>query len=131
MTPTRSLQETFKTAFAKNFLDLVLPKDIEAELLGKSGSLEVRLAATHKDIKRAQKLRYRVFFEEMNAIPDLASRLKRRDIDPFDRVHLNGDIQRQGRAPTVRTDSVKGRLICYRQCPRDSATGTLWPVCQD
>lgn len=86
MTPTRSLQETFKTAFAKNFLDLVLPKDIEAELLGKSGSLEVRLAATHKDIKRAQKLRYRVFFEEMNAIPDLTSRLKRRDIDPFDAI---------------------------------------------
>ena len=80
------IQDAFKTGFAKEFLDKMLPKKIEAELLGKSGSLEVRLARSPKDIKRAQKLRYRVFFNEMSAIPDLASRLKRRDMDPFDAI---------------------------------------------
>lgn len=52
--------------------------------LGRIGSLEVRLAATKKEIKKAQRLRYKVFYEEMFATPDLMSRLKRRDIDPFD-----------------------------------------------
>jgi putative hemolysin len=54
--------------------------------LGRMGALEVRLATTKKDIKRAQRLRYRVFFEEMSAIPDLLSRMKRRDMDAFDAI---------------------------------------------
>jgi putative hemolysin len=52
--------------------------------LGRIGALEVRLAATKKEIKKAQRLRYTVFYEEMSAIPDLLSRMKRRDIDAFD-----------------------------------------------
>lgn len=54
--------------------------------LGRIGSLEVRLASTKKDIKRAQRLRYTVFCKEMSAIPDLVSRMKRRDIDAFDAI---------------------------------------------
>lgn len=54
--------------------------------LGRIGSLEVRLAVTRKDLVRAQKLRYRVFYEEMSAIPDMASRFKRRDMDAFDAI---------------------------------------------
>ena len=54
--------------------------------LGRIGSLEVRLAATKKEIKKAQRLRYTVFCEEMSAIPDLLSRMKRRDIDAFDAI---------------------------------------------
>ena len=57
-----------------------------SEVLGRSGSLEVRLVTSKKDIKRAQRLRWKVFYEEMSAIPDLKSRLKRRDIDPFDAI---------------------------------------------
>ena len=53
--------------------------------LGRIGALEVRLAGRKKDIKRAQRLRYQVFHEEMSAVPDLVSRLKRRDIDAFDK----------------------------------------------
>ena len=53
--------------------------------LGRMGSLEIRLAVTKKDIRRAQKLRWRVFFERGNAIPDRKSLLRRRDICPFDR----------------------------------------------
>ena len=80
------LQDAFKPGFAKDLFFKMLPKNVESELLGKSGSLEVRLARSPKDIKRAQKLRYRVFFGEMSAIPDFASRLKRRDMDPFDAI---------------------------------------------
>ena len=54
--------------------------------LGKSGSLELRLALTRKDIRRAQKLRYNVFFEEMSAVAPTHMRLLKRDKDPFDRV---------------------------------------------
>ncbi len=75
-----------KSAFSSDLLDKILPQAEQSEVLGKSGSLEVRLARSVKDIKRAQKLRYRVFFEEMSAIPDFSSRLKRRDIDPFDEI---------------------------------------------
>lgn len=55
-------------------------------VLGRIGALEVRLAGRKKDIKRAQRLRYQVFCEEMSAVPDLVSRLKRRDIDAFDKI---------------------------------------------
>ena len=43
------------------------------ETLGRIGSLEVRLARTSGDVKRAQKLRYKVFYDEMSAIPDTIS----------------------------------------------------------
>lgn len=73
--------------------------------LYKIGDLEVRLATTKKDIRTAQKLRYRVFFEEGGATPDATARLIRRDVCPFDQVcdHLivldHG--ARRGRAKTV------------------------------
>jgi putative hemolysin len=54
--------------------------------LGRLGSLEIRLAAKAKDVRRAQKLRYRVFYQEMSAIPDAKTRLARRDIDAFDAI---------------------------------------------
>jgi putative hemolysin len=55
-------------------------------VLASSGTLEARLALTKKDVRRAQKLRYRVFFEEGGAIPDATARLIRRDVCRFDRV---------------------------------------------
>lgn len=54
--------------------------------LGAIGSLELRLATTKKEIRKAQRLRYRVFFEEGGAISDQTARLIRRDICAFDRV---------------------------------------------
>lgn len=56
------------------------------EVLGRIGSLEVRLALTTKDIRRAQRLRFKVFYEEMNATPDARGFVSRRDIDPYDRI---------------------------------------------
>lgn len=54
--------------------------------LGRLGSLEVRLAGRPKDVRRAQKLRYKVFYEEMSAIADAPTRLARRDVDAFDGI---------------------------------------------
>lgn len=51
---------------------------------GRKGSLEVRIARSPAEIDAAQALRYRVFYEEMSAIPDEATRTSRRDVDRFD-----------------------------------------------
>ena len=56
----------------------------KAEPLGRLGDLEVRLAASAVEVRRAQALRYQVFFREMAAIPDARTRHFRRDIDRFD-----------------------------------------------
>ena len=52
--------------------------------LGRSGSPEVRLARGPSEVWRAQRLRYRVFYQEMSAKPDVVSRMFRRDADRFD-----------------------------------------------
>src|ERR1700694_2856705 len=49
--------------------------------LGRIGALEVRLAQEKRDVKRAQKLRYRVFYKDGTAIADAATLLARRDKD--------------------------------------------------
>lgn len=54
--------------------------------LGRLGSLEVRLASSAAEIRRAQALRYTVFFEEMSALGDVRTRRLRRDADRFDRI---------------------------------------------
>lgn len=50
----------------------------------KSGSLEVRLAATPEDIDAAQALRFRVFYEEMGATPSPDMAARHRDFDKYD-----------------------------------------------
>ena len=54
------------------------------EVLGRLGTLEVRLARTAADVRRAQRLRFDVFYREMSAVADAAARLARRDVDPYD-----------------------------------------------
>lgn len=53
-------------------------------VLARSGPLELRLATTDPEIRKAQHLRYKVFFEEGGAIPDRADAAARRDRCPFD-----------------------------------------------
>jgi L-ornithine Nalpha-acyltransferase len=55
-------------------------------VLGRLGALEVRLATTRKEIRKAQRLRYKVFYEEMSAVAPAHLKLVRRDKDAFDRV---------------------------------------------
>ncbi len=56
------------------------------DVLGRIGDLEVRLARTTKDIRRCQRLRFKVFYDEMGAKADARGFLSRRDIDPYDRI---------------------------------------------
>jgi putative hemolysin len=53
---------------------------------GRLGTLEVRLARTAAEVRRAQKLRYRVFYKEMCAVPDAGKMIAQRDVDPFDGI---------------------------------------------
>ena len=54
--------------------------------LGRMGPLEVRLASDKRDVKRAQKLRYKVFYKDGSAIADAATILAQRDKDAFDKI---------------------------------------------
>ncbi|QGM45342.1 GNAT family N-acetyltransferase [Methylocystis heyeri] len=49
------------------------------------GAMEVRLAATRKEIRKAQRLRFKVFFGEGGAVADAKTKLTRRDADRFDK----------------------------------------------
>ena len=53
-------------------------------VLAAHGALEVRIAETEYEIEAAQRLRYRVFYEEMSAIPTPEMRRERRDFDRYD-----------------------------------------------
>ena len=59
---------------------------LTADILGRLGSLEVRLARSAADVRRAQRLRFKVFYTEMSAVAAAPVKLARRDIDPFDAV---------------------------------------------
>jgi len=78
-------------------------------VLAAQGVLEVRLAETDMEVEAAQRLRYRVFYEEMSAVPSPAMRDARRDFDHFDDVcdHLlvidRGVIDDDGQPAVVGT----------------------------
>src|SRR4029079_14249837 len=57
-----------------------------AKVYGRLGCLEVRLARKRGEIRRAQRLRYKVLYEEMSAVPDALAILSRRDEDAFGSV---------------------------------------------
>jgi putative hemolysin len=87
-------------------------------LLVRSGALEARLATTEEEISRAQRLRYRVFFEEGGAIPSPVQRLTMRDVCLFDGVsdHL---IVVDG---TLRTEDGSPECVgVYRMLRQDTA----------
>jgi putative hemolysin len=73
-------------------------------VLGRIGSLEVRLATRVREIRQAQRLRFKVFYEEMAAVPNGAALLSRRDLDDYDAVcdHLlvlDHDVKRKPLRP--------------------------------
>ena len=92
-----------------------------APSLGCVGSLEVRLATTKRDIRKAQRLRYKVFYEEGAARPDATMALIRRDVCPFDRIcdHL---IVIDHAARTSRLGRLKPKIVgTYRLLRQDVA----------
>lgn len=77
---------------------------IPGQILGRIGSLEVRLAATRREVEATQALRYRVFVEEMGARLPADAMQQKRDFDTIDRYcdhllvldsALAGDIEDQ------------------------------------
>lgn len=72
------------------------------EVYGRLGQLEVRLARKKSELRRAQRLRYKVFYEEMSATPGALALLSRRDEDAYDPIfdHLlvidRGDPAKKG-----------------------------------
>ncbi len=64
--------------------DTMAETDIMRDL--RTGSLGVRLARTPEEVDAAQALRYRVFYEEMSAIPNPEMAARRRDFDDFDPI---------------------------------------------
>jgi putative hemolysin len=56
------------------------------KVYGRIGDLEVRLARTKADVKRAQRLRYDVFYREMSAKPSITAQMRRRDEDRYDAI---------------------------------------------
>lgn len=75
----------------------------EAGRVGRSGSLETRLAASEAEVHAAQRLRYEVFFEEGSGRPGAHALLTGRDEDGFDAVsdHLLVLDHEPGRPPRV------------------------------
>jgi putative hemolysin len=60
--------------------------DAPHPVLGRMGSLEVRLATSAEEIRSAQRLRFEVFYTEMSAVPGRMSRFTGRDMDEYDAV---------------------------------------------
>lgn len=63
--------------------DETLPTSLRGDLLGRIGTLEVRLATSDAEVEAAQRLRYRVFFEDRGVAGDTTLA---RDADQFDAV---------------------------------------------
>jgi Acetyltransferase (GNAT) domain len=93
-------------------------------LLARSGALEARLAMTKKDVRRAQKLRYRAFFEEGGATPDPTARIIRRDVH-FDSVcdHLIV-VDKTLRIAAARHGSSASIACCGRTWPSAISAST-------
>jgi len=67
-------------------------------VLGNKADLTVRLADGAVDIDAAQHLRYRVFYEELDAKPDAEARVRRRDADRYDPICDHLLVVRKGAA---------------------------------
>jgi len=82
-----------------------------AQSLGRIGALEVRLARTAAEVRQAQKLRYRVFYQDGTAIANPGRLFARRDVDAYDAIcdhllvldHETTDKQNANRPAVVGT----------------------------
>jgi putative hemolysin len=78
------LPTLFPKISALGGISLQRPLPDHCETLGRLGSLEVRLARSAVDMRRAQRLRYRVFYGEMSAAAGPINLVTQRDVDEFD-----------------------------------------------
>jgi putative hemolysin len=106
----------------------LLPIGRAPKVYGRMGNLEVRLARSRSDLRKAQKLRYEVFYEEMDAVPNAAAMISRRDEDPFDAIcdHLlvvDYGEHREDRRPWRRQPRVVGTYRVLRQDAAERGEG--------
>ena len=82
----------------------------------RAGNIGVRVAKTEDEIDAAQRLRYRIFYDEMGAEPAAAARALQRDFDAFDAVadHLLVVDHAIGPGP-------EGVVATYRLIQQDAA----------
>ncbi len=101
----------------------IFPLRKPVRIYGRIGNLEVRLARSIADIKKAQRLRFEVFYKEMAAVPDARTLLKKRDEDEYDPIcdHLlviDKTTERTAKRPWPRRSKVVGT---YRVLLQDVA----------
>ena len=107
---------------AITWLRPAVPNDVMS--LGRIGPLEVRLARSKTEIKRAQKLRYKVFYKNGHAIADAATLLARRDKDAFDKICDHLLVIDHDAPPTLRGNQpVVGTYRLLRQEQADAHHG--------
>ena len=123
-TSSRRFMERFRSVPGSNILPGFMPKlrafgglslweplgDPAAGPLARLGSLEVHVATTAAEVRKAQRLRYEVFYQEGGAVADAKTAIARRDVDAFDAFseHLvvvdTGEAgKRRGKAKIVGT----------------------------
>ena len=96
------------------------------KVYGAIGSLEVRLARSRAEVRRAQRLRYEVFYDEMSAKPSLSTQLRRRDQDAYDAIcdHLLV-IDKSEQQPGVQQRRSRARVVgTYRVLRQDMPRGS-------
>ena len=91
--------------------------------LARIGSLEVRLAQSARDIRQAQRLRFKVFYGEMAATPDASALLFRRDRDVYDRACDHLIVLDHGAGPTGAAPRVVGTYRLLRQAVAERHAG--------
>ena len=79
------MDTTIRAAASTVLLPFKRRKPAFSGTLLRSGNFELRLASTKREIRKAQRLRYKIFFEDGAATPDRTAALIRRDVCPFDR----------------------------------------------
>ena len=96
------------------------------------GPLELRLARDESELRAAQRLRYRVFYEEMRARPIGSMAAERRDFDAFDDIcdHLIvRDTKRSGDEAIVGTYRLLRRSVAQRMAASTRPANTTSPGC--
>lgn len=86
------------------------------DILGTSGSLKIQLATSMEEVRAAQRLRYRIFYQEMGATPSAEVVRHRRDVDRFDEHcdHLLVIDPHSAASPVVGTYRMLRRSVAER-----------------
>jgi L-ornithine Nalpha-acyltransferase len=87
-----------------------------------TGKLVARLAASTRDIEASQRLRFKVFYEELRAKPDNIMRLSQRDEDRFDSICDHLLVVKEGPVDEGSVPVADGELVgTYRLLRQDIA----------